>query len=163
MSHWYVVQTKPRQESLALSNLERQGYVAYCPQIRQMRRQRGKWRDTIEPLFPRYLFVELTEGEDNFSPLRSTIGVSSLLRFGDTPAHVSQQTIEVIRQQEKELLVNEGSLCKPGDIVRVLEGPLAGLKGIFYIKNREQRVIVLMDLLGTENKIIVHMNNIVPA
>ena len=29
--HWYLIHTKPRQESVALENLERQGYQCYLP------------------------------------------------------------------------------------------------------------------------------------
>ena len=68
MHHWYVIQTKPRQESVAIENLERQGYAAYCPKMAQAkrRRQRQRWQKVIEPLFPRYLFVQLAMGIDDF-------------------------------------------------------------------------------------------------
>lgn len=52
---WYLVYTKRRDEQLAESNLIRQGYTVYLPQICKCRRSRGKFRAFIEPMFPRYL------------------------------------------------------------------------------------------------------------
>lgn len=164
MSRWYVVQSKPRQEALAQENLERQGYPVYCPAVTQARRRRGGWQEVSEPLFPRYLFVRLTEGEDNFSPIRSTLGVSNMLRFGDKSACISDQAVEAIRQQEQQLKQgDEGKMpCKEGDRVQLLEGPFAGLSGIFQKKSNEERVIILLELLGKENRLKVDANNIAP-
>lgn len=78
---WYVVYAKSRQEAVAEENLGRQGYEVYLPLIAQPRRQRGQWRQVLEPLFPRYLFVHLRLGCDNIGPIRYTTGVSSLVRF----------------------------------------------------------------------------------
>ena len=71
MKHWYAIHTKPRQEDLAAEHLRGQEFEIYLPMIKQARRFRQKWRDTIEPLFPRYLFIRLDLGRDNVSPIRS--------------------------------------------------------------------------------------------
>ncbi|MEN9764019.1 MAG: transcription/translation regulatory transformer protein RfaH, partial [Pseudomonadota bacterium] len=40
---WYLVHTKPRQEDIALMNLERQGYTCYLPRlsVEKARRRRA--------------------------------------------------------------------------------------------------------------------------
>ena len=38
MKQWFVVQTKPKQESVAEVNLKRQGYETYYPRVRKKRR-----------------------------------------------------------------------------------------------------------------------------
>jgi len=165
MPHWYVIHTKPRQEPLALENLQRQGYTTYCPYISVSKRRRNAWQTVAEPLFPRYLFIELTEGEDDFGPIRSTQGVSSLLRFGGKPATISNELIESLRQQEgdKAETPDPELPVKPGDRVRVLEGPFAGLEGIFQNSSKDARVIILMELLGRENRVSVDRDSIIPA
>ena len=40
----------------------------------------------VEPVFPRYLFVRLDFGVTNLAPIRSTLGVSDLVRFGEQRA-----------------------------------------------------------------------------
>lgn len=56
---WYLVHAKPRQEQLALVNLDRQGYSSYMPVMSVERIRRGKAVVYKEPMFPRYLFVPL--------------------------------------------------------------------------------------------------------
>jgi hypothetical protein len=53
----YLVHAKPRQEDVALNNLERQGYTCYLPQMRIERVQRRKVETATESMFPRYLFI----------------------------------------------------------------------------------------------------------
>jgi transcriptional antiterminator RfaH len=179
MHNWYVVQTKPRQETIAVENLERQGYVTYCPQMAQAKRRRQRWQKVIEPLFPRYLFVKLAIeplfprylfvklaiGIDDFAPIRSTIGVLNMVRFGGQPATISQQAIDNIQKQEQVLLAEPGEHphWQAGDRVQVIDGPFAGLNGIFQKLNSQERVIILLNLLGQENSVAVKMNSIVPA
>lgn len=59
MKHQYAVHAKPRQEGVANDNLERQGYVTYLPKILVRKRRRDKWVKLVEPLFPRYLFIQV--------------------------------------------------------------------------------------------------------
>ena len=78
---WYLIYTKPRQERYARENLERQGYEVYLPLIRDRRRRKGRYVETVDALFPRYLFIHLDQDTDNWSPIRSTFGVSGLGLF----------------------------------------------------------------------------------
>ena len=164
MPHWYVIHTKARQESLALENLERQGYTTYCPQITLSKRRRNAWHQVAEPLFPRYLFIQLTEGEDDFGPIRSTLGVSNMLRFGGKPATIGNDIIESLRQQEYDSAATPDPELpvKPGDRVRGMDGPFAGLEGIFQNSSKDARVVILMELLGRENRVSVDRDSIIP-
>lgn len=165
MHQWYVVHTKPRQEVVARTNLERQGYTTYYPQIPRSRRRRQSWQQLAEPLFPRYLFVRLALGEDDFAPIRSTLGVMGLVRFGNRPGVVSEQAITAIRRREA-LILNDPNAChdwKTGDIVEVVYGPLAGIQGIFQSVDGAERVLILMNMLGRQNTITVRPDNLASA
>src|SRR5262249_34261979 len=85
---WYVVQTKRRQEFRAREHLEKQGFRCFLPVLRveRIRRRVRHWVD--EPLFARYLFVELGAADVRWSVLRSTRGVSRVVQFGGAPAKV---------------------------------------------------------------------------
>lgn len=41
MAQWYVMYTKPRQEIVALENLQRQNYSVFFPQARVQKRRAG--------------------------------------------------------------------------------------------------------------------------
>ena len=97
MPHWYAVQTKPRQEQVAVTHLERQHFEIFLPRIRAARHRRGRWQSTIEPLFPGYLFVQLEFGAQNTAPIRSTRGVIGLVRFGGEPQPVPRTIMQALR------------------------------------------------------------------
>ena len=61
--HWYLVHTKPRQEKCALENLQRQGFHCYLPTLPSEKIRQGVLMVADEPLFPRYLFIRLGQGD----------------------------------------------------------------------------------------------------
>jgi len=165
MAHWYAVYTKPRQETLAEKNLERQRYEVYFPRLKRTRRYRRRWTEVIEPLFPRYLFAYLREGQDNFAPIRSTYGVVDIVRFGGVPRPVPEGLIEALQAHEDQTqkVHLDSWKWRPGMQVEILEGPFAGLKGIFAAERAEDRVVILLQLLGRTNRVTFPRDNVVPA
>lgn len=149
---WYLVYTKARQEDVALTNLARQGYSTYLPRCRHMRKRKGRSMPMIEPLFPRYLFIHLDIHTDNWGPIRSTLGVASLVRFGQKPAPVPDALIAFLRSREGgDGLHNWAEPeYRTGDRVRVADGPLEGYEGILLAKTSRERVVVLLDILGKQ-------------
>ena len=163
---WYAVYTKPNGENTAEVNLERQGYVVYLPRLKQARRRRGRWVGIVEPLFPRYLFVRLEMQRDNIAPIRSTKGVTGLVRFGSEPAPVPEGFVESLQaaaDEESGCQIIDCTLFKKGDVVRILEGPFAGYNAVFQSASGAERVIILLNLMGRENAVTVSTHHIAPA
>lgn len=146
---WHVVYTKPRQETVALAQLERQGYACYLPLLTVEKLRRGRRVASTEPLFHRYLFIQLDSGlfGPSWAPIRSTVGVSHLLRFGETPARVDDALIECLRRQEQAHGAQTEPLFKMGERVRILAGPYAGLSAVFQMHDGDERALVLIELL----------------
>lgn len=162
---WYLVYSKPRQEEVASRNLRQQGFDTYLPLVRTTRRRAGRRITAVEALFPRYLFVKLDPALDNWSPIRSTIGVTSLVRFGNEPAEVPESLLEFLRRREDDSgmqVVDTGKL-DPGQPVRVEEGPLAGYEGIFLARSGRDRVVVLLDILGRKARLELDARALGPA
>jgi transcriptional antiterminator RfaH len=149
---WYLVYTKPRQEEVALRNLARQGYGAYMPRAQQVRRRSGRRIQLVEPLFPRYLFIHLDTHTDNWGPIRSTIGVTTMVRFGQYPAQVPDALVAFLQGRESAAGLHEwaGQKLKEGDRVRVAEGAFQGYEGILLARTSRERVLVLLDILGKQ-------------
>ena len=154
---WYVVHTKARQEQLALENLVRQNYVVYLPRYKRLKRARDQQEMQWEPMFPRYIFVQPSHNDQSLAPIRSTLGVTNIVRFGNIPAVVPVDVMERIRTFEAErnnLNVQQISPFKEGVQVRVATGPFAGLEGLISDVSN-QRVVVLMQLLTKETRVSV--------
>ena len=143
--------TKVRQEQLASDNLVRQGYAVYLPRLKILKRLRGRQQARLEPLFPRYLFVQPDSAAHSIAPVRSTLGVSGIVRFGQTPAILRTQTLRSLRAFETDpRLGNQPIQC--GRRVRVAEGPLQGMEGLVSVVEQE-RVVILMNLLGHDTRV----------
>jgi transcriptional antiterminator RfaH len=150
MMYWHLVHTKPRQEKRALQNLEQQGYRCYLPVFRAEKLCRGLLTVIEEPLFPRYLFIRLGQGDSakSWVPVRSTKGVSRLVSFGGEAAKVDDELIELIRLQEESIQDTPERLFKAGERVRVVNGAFASIEGIYQMTDGECRVMVLIELLS---------------
>lgn len=157
---WYLVYTKPRQEQVALVNLERQNYITYLPYVAVNKRVSGVKQQAFAPMFPRYLFIQLSEKHDDWGPIRSTRGVAGLVRFGSSAAKVPAQLVEIIRQRES----NAAQVVEPdfgvGDTVRIAEGIMQGYEGIIAEKNNKRRVTLLLNIIGQVAQIEVPVDSI---
>ncbi|MFC1740309.1 transcription/translation regulatory transformer protein RfaH [Pseudomonadota bacterium] len=155
---WFAVYTKPRQERIALENLERQGFRCFLPMAINPYQRRTERKPRIEPLFPRYLFLKADADRQSLGPVRSTRGVNGLVRFGKELAIMSESVVDAIKLRsdpETGLVQLKPIPVKKGDKVRVFDGPLAGIRGIFKERKGEKRALLLMELLGTESTVEV--------
>jgi transcriptional antiterminator RfaH len=156
MSNWYLVHTKIRQESVAQENLERQGFECFLPQIHVEKLRKGQLRVVREALFPRYLFIRLDTGIDaqSWGPIRSTLGVSRLVTFGQTPAKVDEDLIAQLRLKTDTTEVQLRHFA-PGEQVVVTDGPFAGVEAIYQLADGEGRVMLLLNILSKQVKMSV--------
>ena len=145
---WYLVHTKPRQEDVALVNLQRQGYECYLPQMRIERVRRRKAEVATEPMFPRYLFIRLDTSDQgkSWSPIRSTLGVSQLVHFGARAAKVDDTLVDLLRQRERSLPTE--AMFQTGDSVVIADGPFAGIEAIYQTADAERRAFILLEILA---------------
>jgi transcriptional antiterminator RfaH len=151
-SRWYLVQCRARQDERALRHLERQGFECYRPLYEKERIRRGRRELASVVLFPGYLFIRLDRIHDNWSPIRSTRGVIQIVRFNVYPLPVADGIIEQLRQRIATGCRRELHL-QSGERVIVTEGSFSGIEAIFLAGDGEQRVILLLDLLHTEQRL----------
>lgn len=160
--YWYLIHTKPRQEQSALQNLQQQGYTCYLPIITQKKNRQGKISIVNEPLFPRYLFIQLGEDKSDKSwvPIRSTRGVSRLVSFGTNPARVDERLIALLCEQEACTHAQPEPLFQPGEHVRLTNTPFAGLDAVYQMTDGNSRVMVLIELLSKQVRLQVSLSDL---
>jgi transcriptional antiterminator RfaH len=166
-AHWFLILTKPANEHVAQVNLERQGYRVYYPRLLRPSLYRGRWIERIVSLFPRYLFVQLDAAARSLAPVRSTLGVANIVRFGADAAVVPATVVDgLIRCADPETglhrLKNPPSF-EPGAPVRVIAGAFEGLQGIFERDVGSERVVILLKLLGQDAAVRVPSRFVVPC
>lgn len=162
---WYLIHTKPGRENLAEFNLLRQKYLVYYPRVTRPS-QRGRRISEVTSLFPRYLFLRLAQDQE-LGPVRSTLGVANIVRFGQAYAVVPAEVIEDLRNradpQSGFHRLQCHALFEPGSEVKIIDGALQGLAGVFLREAGEQRVLLLLELLGRDVHVEVAEGSILPS
>lgn len=164
-SQWYVAQTHPRSEAKAAEQLQRQGFSTYLPRFSKRRRHARRVDVVAVPLFPRYLFVSVDMATQRWLSIRSTVGVTRLICNGDVPAAVHGSIVEALRQREDErgFIQLAQRPFRMGEELRVLDGAFTGTLGMFEGMTDNERVTILLDLLGRKVRVNIDMESVVAA
>ena len=155
---WYVVHTRPHCEGKAAHHLQRQGFRAYLPRYLKRRRHARRIEIVSAPLFPRYLFVAADLAAQRWRAIHSTFGVSHLVCHGDAPAPIADPIVQqLLSRQDDAGYVRLESVPRfaPGDKVRVSDGVFLACLGLFESVTDNERVAILLDLLGRKVKVVI--------
>lgn len=162
MRQWYAVQSRPRSESLAAANLARQGFEVYLPKLRRERRHARRRDIVASPLFPGYLFVRFDILRDVWRSTMSTIGVYRLVGAPDAPLPVPDPIIDKIRTREdaQGFVVAASQELRPGDTVTIESGPFAEMRGLFEAATGEERIRILLSILGGDVRVTIPVSQV---
>ena len=154
--NWYAIYTKMKAEGAVALLLSKAGIETLNPKIRVRKYVRRKYVETVEQLFPCYIFAFFDEGQQGHM-IRYTRGVKYIVGK-EHPLTVHPQILEVIRERM------EGDIVEPlyekfdsGERVLVKEGPFKDFYGIFerHIPGKKRATILLETLyfrLEVENR-----------
>jgi transcriptional antiterminator RfaH len=167
LGRWYLIHTKPSSETIAQTNLIRQGYEVFLPRLRRSFYRGGRLLDQVIALFPRYLFLRLSEGDQSLGPVRSSVGVTCVVRFGLSYAVVADQLILDLQAHADP---NTGLYCiahrrslEFGAKVCITRGSLKGLEGVFEREVGADRVVILLGLLGRDVSVRLPACSVLPS
>ena len=100
------------------------------------------------PLFPGYVFVRHDSEGAYWRPILSTMGVRSLVRFGDRLGLLDDQFITALRLCERDgLVVAQASRYEIGQNVEVLLPAFAGIVGKILAIDDMSRITVLIEMM----------------
>ena len=149
LTEWYLAQCKPNSGKIAERNLKRQGIRTFLPLSQQTRRCGARFVSDLRPLFPGYVFVGVHLGSQHWRAINSTYGVSRLVAFSNRPARVPSGFVaDLMRRCDAEGRLLPPTHLAPGDKVRVTCGSFANLVAEVETIAPDQRIWVLLDLLG---------------
>ena len=150
-SQWFLVYAKAREEKRAKKNLENQGFETFLPMVAYENISQPK-SFSLEPMFPRYLFIIINEERDNWAHIKSTRGVSHLVMFGDKITAVSNSVVAFLKTR-----VDDNDFVKQkvtrqefqiGDKLVIKKGVLKGKEATFLSKTGTERVRILLKLMN---------------
>ena len=153
---WYAIQTKPNREKEVEKRLFDLRLEVFLPWMRARRRIGSRFHWVLIPLFPGYLFCRLDLMESG-KAARYSPGVKDFLKFGNQIAEVAIEIVTSLRERCPGGIAEIDSVpAKPGDAVKISEGPFCGLEAIFERKMKgSERVAVLLDILGRQTRLVL--------
>lgn len=120
--------------------------------------------DTVPAsLFPRYLFVAIDLATQRWRSIYSTVGVSRLVSNGDFPTPISDEIVDALKEREDAdgfIRLARRPNFRPGDKVRVLDGVFADCLGLYEGMPDNDRVAILLDLLGRKVRVTVDAESV---
>ena len=151
---YFVIQVKTRGEekylTLAEQALESLNIKLIWPRRRLRIRRRGHWRETLSPIFPGYLFLEVEAIDPElYWTLKKSPGFYRFLK--------SNHDIQPLPEPDARILasligfgevVNRSlATFDEGGRIKIIEGPLTGMEGLIVrVDKRKGRVKVKLDL-----------------
>jgi len=157
---WFVAHTKPRCEKKLAAWCLREGMDSTLPCYRTLHKYRGKKVEFEKPLFPGYLFLQVTEpqskkvAQSDYAARVLTVTDQDLFRrqLGDILAALEKSDkIQVVPQ------IGEGSR------VLVKHGPLRGLEGWVEKRQGPTTVLFRLDFIGQAAAVTIEAWELEPA
>jgi transcription termination/antitermination protein NusG len=148
---WYAVWLRSHYEYTVAEQLSAKGFHTFLPQIPAWSKAFGQRRAVRMPMFPGYLFVREALDKDRYIDMLKVRGVVRVLEDGwSRLTPVPTEEIDAIQQiVQADVHVSPHAHLQQGDRVRVLEGPLTGVEGIFVQdKPLRGRLVVSLNMLG---------------
>jgi len=146
---WAVVNTHPHREFVAWEHLSRQAFSVYCPMVRKRIRHARRVRDVMRPLFPGYCFVQLDPDLHRWRPILSTLGVRTLVHFGEQLGLLKDSWIESLKSREIDgAFTPEAPIYRAGQRVRIVEGAFEGVIVTILSVHERDRIVVLLDFMS---------------
>ncbi len=150
---WYIIKTKPKNESRVFQNYTRAGIECFNPEYIDTTFNGHQIRTS---LFKTYLFVN-TQLEKTFNMLKYTRGVSHIVSFGNKQAEVSPSIIDSIKgrlNKDGFIQMKYNDRFKNGDKVRVKSGVFRDFEAIFDKTLSEiERVQILLGTIESPKRV----------
>ena len=150
---WFILQFKSNSHHLAAKNLNRQGFETFLPLHETTSRRLSRFINTSKPLFPGYMFIKFDRAESEWHKINSTYGVSRLITFNSILKSIPTIFVDhLMKRYDLSGKLLPVQKLKKGDQVELLTGPFANFIATVETYETDQRIWILMDLMGRKTK-----------
>ena len=151
---WFILQFKSNSHHQAAKNLNRQGFETFLPLHDATSRKLSRFINTSKPLFPGYMFIKFDRAESEWHKINSTYGVSRLITFNSILKSIPTIFVDhLMKRYDLSGKLIPIKKLKKGDHVTLLKGPFSNFIATVETYETDQRIWILMDLMGRKTKI----------
>ena len=157
---WIAVRVRSKREEFVSMLLREKGYEEFLPTYYPRCEKRTFHSTRKVPLFPGYIFCRFDRNNTD-SRIVTTPGVLQLVGVAGNPSLVPDEEIWALRK-----LIRSGIDCDPsqcaqvGELVRVIDGPLAGIIGVLIRIENRRRLLLSVRALNRGVVIVIDNDNI---
>ena len=158
---WFILQFKPNAHHQANKNLNQQSFETFLPLYNTTSRNASRFTNANRPLFPGYMFITFDRERSKWRKINNTYGVSRLVTFNSVLKPIPNTFINnLMKRYDLSGKLLPIKKLKKGDQVKVLQGPFANFIATVETYETDQRIWILMDLMGRKTKIQTPMDTL---
>ena len=151
---WFILQFKSNSHRIAAKNLNQQGFETFLPLHDTTSRKLSRFINTSKPLFPGYMFIRFDREESDWHKINNTYGVSRLITFNSILKSIPTRFVDsLMKRYDASGKLLPIQKLKKGDQVTLLTGPFANFIATVEKYEADQRIWILLDLMGRKTKI----------
>ena len=143
---WFALRVKSNRETIVADGVRNKGLEEFLPMYKSCHRWSDRLKSVQVPLFPGYIFCRI---DPNLRlPVLTVPGALHFVGIGKVPVPIDSFEIAAIQNAVRSGLPAEPwAYLNVGQLVRLDDGPLAGLEGILIETRKQYRVVVSVSLL----------------
>ena len=146
---WYAVHTSSRHEDMVHMRLDAKEIPVFLPKIEVWSKRKDRKKRIRVPLFRGYLFVHVELEKRIWLEILKTPGVARIVGNQKEPIPIPNEQIDSIRiLLENDVLLTPVPYLQIGQMVKIVNGPLAGVEGILLeTDTRKNKLVISVDIL----------------
>lgn len=160
---WYVVHTYSGYENKVRQNLTHrietmdmtdQIFEVVVPTQEEVEIRSGQRHSVQRKVFPGYVLVRMYMGDESWSVVRNTPGVTGFVGTSARPSPLSQEEVDAILKGMHAEAPKVSVTLALDDTVRIIDGPFSDFRGtVDDIDHERGKVKVLVSFFGRETPV----------
>lgn len=151
MKSWLAAYVRLHHEKKTRDRLTAMGVENFLPVQEELHQWSDRRRKIERVVIPMMIFVRVTPEERSLALTLSSVMRYLVLRGTSVPAIIPDEQMEKFRfmlDYSDAAVELCSSPLAPGELVRVIKGPLTGLEGELITLEGKSKVAVRLDMLG---------------
>lgn len=150
---WFVLHTRARHEKGLSDDLKAREIAHFLPLVTKVRYWGNRKAVVEEPLFPGYVF--LRGSNDDAYIADRTRHVAQIIQVPDQ-RRLSWELQNLAQALQHKVPLDPFPYLKKGVRVAITSGPMRGLQGVVESRQRADKIILAVDMLGQAVSMELH-------
>ena len=161
--NWFVIHTYSGHEERVKKNLEQRMKLmdsgednaqVIVPTLEEVEVRSGQRRTVAKKILPGYVLIQMKLSDQTWNIVRNTPGVTGFVGSGNKPVPLQENEVDRILKQMSAEAPKIKVGFKPGQSVRVTDGPFTDFVGtVDEISAEKGKIKVFLSLFGRETAV----------